>query len=51
MAILSANPYTVPKSSLKDIRVEQTILAGKPYERQKESIAAHGLKGLMKGSC
>ena len=51
MVILSQNPYTAPKSSLKDIKVEQTILSGKPYERQKESIAVHVLKGLVKGSC
>ena len=51
MVILSQNPYTAPKASLKDIKVEQTILSGKPYERQKESIAAHVLKGLVKGSC
>ena len=51
MVILSQNPYTTPKASLKDIKVEQTILSGKPYERQKESIAAHVLKGLVKGSC
>ena len=51
MVILSQNPYTTSKASLKDIKVEQTILSGKPYERQKESIAAHVLKGLVKGSC
>ena len=51
MVILSQNPSTAPKASLKDIKVEQTILSGKPYERQKESIAAHVLKGLVKGSC
>ena len=30
MVILSGNPYTVPKDRIKDLRVEQTILSGKP---------------------
>ena len=32
MVILSDNPYTMPMENLKDIKVEQLILSGKPYQ-------------------
>jgi predicted amidohydrolase YtcJ len=32
MVILSDNPYTVNNDKIRDIKVEQLILAGKPYE-------------------
>ena len=38
MVILSSNPYTVPVENLKDITVEQLILAGKPYESAVTSL-------------
>ncbi|MDR1733546.1 MAG: amidohydrolase [Oscillospiraceae bacterium] len=47
MVILSANPYTSPPTSLKDIRPEQLILGGVPYPGQKQSIFAHIVRGLL----
>lgn len=38
MAILSADPYTVPKESIRDIRVERLILSGEPYKSAKENV-------------
>ena len=46
MAVLSENPYTVPKDKLKDIRVERLYLGGKPYESCRESILPMMLRGL-----
>lgn len=47
MVILSDNPYDVDKCKLKDIKVEQLYLGGKPYEKQKKSIASLILSGMM----
>ncbi len=47
MAILSENPYAVPKETIKNISVEQLILGGKPYEKQSGSWVGMVLKGLM----
>ena len=47
MVILSANPYTVPNASLKDIRVEQTILSGTPYAPRAGHIAPQMLRGVL----
>lgn len=38
MALLSADPYTVPKEELGSIRVEGLILGGKPYESCRENV-------------
>ena len=38
MVILSDNPYTMPMENLKDIKVEQLILSGKPYESAVTSL-------------
>ena len=38
MVILSANPYTIPASEIKDIKVEQLLLAGKPYKSAKGGL-------------
>ena len=46
MVVLSANLYTVPKEQLKEIRVEQLYLAGKPYESCKENILKAALRGM-----
>ena len=32
MVVLSANPYTTPHEELKNLRVQQLYLAGRPYE-------------------
>ena len=46
MAVLSENPYTVPKDKIKDIRVERLYLSGKSYESCRESILPMMLRGL-----
>ena len=38
MVILSDNPYTVDSSKLADIKVEELILSGKPYESAVTSL-------------
>ena len=46
MVILSANPYEIPASELKNLRVETLLLAGKPYESCRESVVKAALRGL-----
>lgn len=46
MVILSGNPYSVPKETLSQIKVEQLYLAGKPYESCRESILKATLRGM-----
>lgn len=46
MVILSADPYTVPREELKNLRAEQLYLGGKPYESCVEGIGATVLRGL-----
>ena len=46
MIILSANPYEVDSLKIKDIRVEELILGGKPYESARTSLADCIWKGL-----
>ncbi|MBQ7545977.1 MAG: amidohydrolase [Clostridia bacterium] len=51
MALLSADPYTVPKEALGSIRVEGLILGGKPYESCRENVLRtirHGLTSKNK---
>ena len=45
MAILSGDPYTVPKEELKNLKVTELLLGGKPYESCKESV----LKTIRRG--
>ena len=47
MVILSQNPYTVSRGALKDIRVEQTILSGKPYADQPKGVVPTMLRGVL----
>ena len=46
MAVLSENPYTVPKDKLSCLRVEWLYLSGKPYESCRENILPMMLRGL-----
>jgi len=46
MAVLSANPYEVPASELKHLRVEALLLAGKKYESCQEGLFPAVLRGL-----
>ena len=48
MVILSGNPYTVPKASLKTLRVEQTILSGRPYRPLSGGAVPQVLRGMVK---
>ena len=47
MVLLSANPYTVPKEKIQEIKVEQLYLSGKPYKSCKESIFKTILRGII----
>ena len=38
MVILSANPYTIPAEEIKNLKVEQLILSGKPYTSAREGV-------------
>ena len=46
MVILSANPYAIPASEFKNLRVEQLLLAGKPYQSAKEPLLKAVLHSL-----
>ena len=47
MAILSGNPYEISVSELGSLSVEGLILAGKPYEQQKQGFLAAVVKGML----
>ena len=52
MAILSENPYTVPKERLGEIKVTELLLGGKTYERAVSPIFTHIMRGIKnKGNC
>ena len=45
MVVLSSNPYSIPKEEIKNLKVEQLLLGGKPYE----SCRANVLKAVVGG--
>ncbi len=47
MVILSENPYGVANENLKDIKVEQLILSGRPYESAVTSLGKCICRGLF----
>lgn len=47
MVILSGNPYTTPKESLKDLKVEALYLGGEPYKSCREGLFTAVLSGLF----
>ena len=47
MVILSANPYEVDPDMLKDIKVEELILSGKPYESAVTPLGKCIWRGLF----
>ncbi len=52
MAILSENPYTVPKERLGEIKVTELLLGGKTYESAVSPIFTHIMRGIKnKGNC
>jgi len=52
MAILSENPYTIPKERLGEIKVTELLLGGKTYESAVSPIFTHIVRGIKnKGNC
>ena len=47
MVILSENPYEVATENLKDIKVEELILSGRPYESAVTSLGKCICRGLF----
>ena len=47
MCVLSRNLYEVPSSDLNEVKVEELILGGRPYEKQRQSVAAAVLRGML----
>ena len=47
MVILSANPYDIPKEEIKDLKVDQLLLAGQPYRSAKEGVMKAVFRGLF----
>lgn len=50
MVILSDNPYAIKKENIKDLKVEQLILSGKPYTSCKKNVLWAVLRGLVSGN-
>ena len=50
MVILSANPYEIPASEIKDLKVEQLLLAGKPYRSARESVLKAVCRAAVSGN-
>ena len=48
MVILSANPYAMVTSELKNLKVEQLLLRGEPYRKVSGSPVGQILKGLVR---
>ena len=46
MAVLSENPYEIPAERIRELKVERTILGGRPYEKQKGGLLPTLLKGI-----
>lgn len=46
MVILSENPYAIPSEKISTLRVEQLLLAGKPYESCRENVVRAAVRGL-----
>ena len=47
MCVLSGNLYEVPPSNMSEVKVEGLILGGRPYEKQRQSVAAAVLRGML----
>ena len=46
MVILSDNPYTMGAAHLGELKVQELLLGGKPYEQQRQGFMAAVLKGI-----
>ena len=49
MAILSADPYQLPKEQLNSLKVEKLILGGEDYAPQSGSAVGTVLHGMFSG--
>ena len=47
MCVLSKNLYEVLPSNLSEVKVEGLILGGRPYEKQRQSVASAVLRGML----
>lgn len=47
MVILSADPYAIPKEEIGNLKVEQLLLAGKPYESCRENVLKAAFRGMV----
>ena len=47
MVILSANPYDIPSEEIKNLRVEQLLLGGKPYQSAQEGVLKAAVRGMF----
>ena len=47
MVILSANPYDIPAKEIKNLKVEQLLLQGKPYQSAQEGVMKAANRGLF----
>ena len=47
MVILSANPYAIPAVEIKNLKVEQLLLSGRPYRSAKENVVKAVCRGLF----
>ena len=47
MVILSANPYEIPVEEIKNLKVEQLLLAGQPYQSAKEGVLKAACRGMF----
>lgn len=48
MVILEKNPFEMPKEEIRDIKVKQVYLAGKPFARNGESVLRAILRGMKR---
>ena len=48
MAILSADPYTVPKEEIGNLKVEKLILSGQDYKPQSQSVLSVITTGIRR---
>ena len=46
MVILSENPYQMEKERLNELKVEQLLLQGKPYQKVTGNPVMHILRGI-----
>lgn len=48
MVILSENPYSMDISRLNELRVEQLLLGGRPYEKVSGNAVMQIIRGMRK---